>query len=123
MTNQPDAVSIHLGQIITFDGDPFQSPWDSVTHVETAGAIAVSEGKIVDIGPYAEVIERHPGATQHDHGTGLILPGFVDAHVHYPQTAIIASWGKRLIDWLNTYTFPEEMRLTDPAYATQIANR
>jgi cytosine/adenosine deaminase-related metal-dependent hydrolase len=47
----------------------------------------------------------------------LISAGFVDAHVHYPQTAIIASWGKRLIDWLNTYTFPEEMRFSDPAHA------
>jgi guanine deaminase len=56
-----------------------------------------------------------------DHGAALILPGFVDAHVHYPQTAIIASWGKRLIDWLNTYTFPEEMRFADPAYAAEIA--
>ena len=43
--------------------------------------------------------------------------------MHYPQTAIIASWGKRLIDWLNDYTFPEEIRLNDPAYATQIAAR
>ncbi|HCB54069.1 MAG TPA: guanine deaminase, partial [Rhodobacter sp.] len=46
-----------------------------------------------------------------------------DAHVHFPQTAIIASWGKRLIDWLNDYTFPEEMRLNDPAYADMIAAR
>ena len=47
----------------------------------------------------------------------LIMAGFVDAHVHYPQTAMIASWGKRLIDWLNSYTFPEEMKFGDPAYA------
>lgn len=53
----------------------------------------------------------------------MITAGFVDAHVHYPQTAIIASWGKRLIDWLNTYTFPEEMRFGDPTYAAEIAER
>jgi guanine deaminase len=52
-----------------------------------------------------------------------LLPGFVDAHVHYPQTAIIASWGKRLIDWLNTYTFPEEMRFGDADYARTVADR
>ena len=43
--------------------------------------------------------------------------------MHYPQTAIIASWGKRLIDWLDTYTFPEEMRFGDPQYAARIAGR
>jgi guanine deaminase len=53
----------------------------------------------------------------------VISAGFIDAHVHYPQTAIIASWGKRLIDWLDTYTFPEEMRFKDPAYAAEIAAR
>ena len=53
----------------------------------------------------------------------MIIAGFVDAHVHYPQTAIIASWGKRLIDWLNTYTFPEETRFGDADYATEIAAR
>jgi guanine deaminase len=58
-----------------------------------------------------------------DHGRALILPGFVDAHAHYPQTAMIASWGKRLIDWLNSYTFPEEIRFSDRAYADTIAAR
>ncbi|OZO45496.1 guanine deaminase, partial [Pseudomonas fluorescens] len=51
------------------------------------------------------------------------MAGFIDAHVHYPQTAMIASWGKRLIDWLNDYTFPEERQFADPAYATEIAGR
>ncbi len=58
-----------------------------------------------------------------DYGKALISAGFIDAHVHYPQTAIIASWGKRLIDWLNTYTFPEEMRFADPAYAAADCTR
>ena len=50
-------------------------------------------------------------------GAALLLPGLVDAHMHYPQTGIVASWGRRLVDWLDHYTFPEEMRLADPAYA------
>ena len=65
----------------------------------------------------------HPQARVTDYGKALISAGFVDAHVHYPQTAIIASWGKRLIDWLNQYTFPEEMRFADPAYAAEVATR
>jgi guanine deaminase len=58
-----------------------------------------------------------------EYGQDLILPGFVDAHAHFPQTAMIASWGKRLIDWLETYTFPEEMKFGDPDYANRIAAR
>ena len=48
---------------------------------------------------------------------GLMMPGFIDTHVHFPQLDIIASYGHCLIDWLNTYTFPEEMRFADPGYA------
>ena len=51
-----------------------------------------------------------------DYGDKLLVAGFVDAHVHYPQTAIIASWGKRLIDWLNSY-FPRGVGFGDAAYA------
>ena len=65
----------------------------------------------------------YENAERIEHGDHLIMAGFVDAHVHYPQTAIIASWGKRLIDWLNAYTFPEEMRFGDPDYASEIARR
>ena len=65
----------------------------------------------------------YDNAERIDHGDHVIMAGVVDTHVHYPQTAIIASWGKRLIDWLNTYTFPEEMRFGDPDYAAEIAGR
>jgi guanine deaminase len=78
---------------------------------------------IAEIGDGPTLKATHPDAQVLDYGTHLICPGFVDAHVHYPQTAIIASWGKRLIDWLNTYTFPEEIRFSDPAYAETIAER
>jgi guanine deaminase len=111
-----------LGQVIRYLGDPFT---DGLSAVETLtdGAVAVAAGRISAVGRAADLRARYPQARLHDHGRHLISPGFIDAHVHYPQTAIIASWGKRLIDWLNTYTFPEEMRFSDPAYADAIANR
>ncbi len=123
MTRSQPATTLYLGQILTFQGDPFRSDWSDVTRHETAGAIAVRDGAICDVGQKDRLIAAHGDARIVDHGQHLILPGFVDAHVHYPQTAIIASWGKRLIDWLNTYTFPEETRLADPDYASQIADR
>ncbi len=88
---------------------------------DTRGGVLIADGKIQAVGHGPGMQRQFPDATVIDYGNRLILPGFVDAHVHYPQTAIIASWGKRLIDWLNTYTFPEEMRFGDPEYATEIA--
>ena len=49
------------------------------------------------------------------------MPGFIDAHIHMPQAQVIASWGAQLLDWLNTYTFPEELKFSDPAHAARIA--
>lgn len=110
-----------LGQTIRFTADPFKAPLtDSTTH-EPRGAVAIEGGKIKEVGPADELRQKYPQAKVTDYGDALISPGFVDAHVHYPQTAIIASWGKRLIDWLNSYTFPEESRFGDPAHAAEIA--
>lgn len=52
-----------------------------------------------------------------DHRGRLLMPGFIDTHVHAPQVDVLASWGTELLDWLNTYTFPAEARYADPACA------
>jgi guanine deaminase len=111
-----------LGQILTFAADPFEQGTDAARHW-ARGGVLIDAGRIAAVGDGATLRAAHPSARVTDYGEALISAGFVDAHVHYPQTAIIASWGKRLIDWLNGYTFPEEMRLSDPAYAATIANR
>ncbi|WP_112312693.1 guanine deaminase [Pseudogemmobacter bohemicus] len=111
-----------LGQVLSFRDDPFEMGEAAAQHIEQ-GAVLVEGGLIRAIGEAAALRAAHPGARLHDYGRDLISAGFIDAHVHYPQTAIIASWGKRLIDWLNLYTFPEEMRFADPAYAEEIAGR
>lgn len=110
-----------LGQVLRYEGDPFATP-DAARPI-THGAVLVDAGRIADVGEAADLRARHPQARVHDHGSRLISAGFIDAHVHYPQTAIIASWGKRLIDWLNSYTFPEEMRFSDRTYADAVAGR
>ena len=117
----PD-ITLHLGQTLRFDGDPTVDGPATARH-DTHGAIAVQNGRLLACGSADALRAAHPGVPVIDHGAHLILPGFIDAHAHYPQTAIIASWGKRLIDWLNSYTFPEEMRFDDPAYARQTAQR
>lgn len=111
-----------LGQTLCFAGDPFVDGPAAARH-QQHGAVLIEAGRIRATGPADRLCRRHPRAQVHDYGTALICAGFIDAHVHYPQTAIIASWGKRLIDWLNDYTFPEESRLSDPGYARAIAAR
>ena len=111
------------GDLLLFDGDPFAAPVEEVVTIQSDGALLIEDGLITGRGARAELCEAHREAVHHAHPGKLICPGFIDAHVHYPQTAMIASWGKRLIDWLNTYTFPEEMRFEDPAYAREIAAR
>ncbi|MEI4486734.1 guanine deaminase [Frigidibacter sp. MR17.14] len=113
---------ILIGTTLEFTGDPFlEGP--EAARITTRGGVLVEGGRIAALGDGAALRAAHPGAVVTDLGDRLISPGFVDAHVHYAQTAIIASWGKRLIDWLNSYTFPEEMRFGDPAYAGDIAGR
>ena len=111
-----------LGQVLSFAGDPFVEGSGAARH-ESHGAVLVTAGKIAAVGPADALRAAYPAAKVTEYGRALISAGFIDAHVHYPQTAIIASWGKRLIDWLNTYTFPEEMRFGDRDYADVVANR
>ncbi|MEM7318576.1 MAG: guanine deaminase [Pseudomonadota bacterium] len=109
------------GQVLSFDGSPFEGDPAAACRIDEA--VVISGGHIAGVGSVAEMQAAHPQAAIVDYAERLILAGFIDAHVHYPQTAMIASWGKRLIDWLNTYTFPEEMKFGDLDYARQISNR
>jgi len=109
------------GRVLSFDGSPFDV--DPTQAAKTHEAVLIQDGRIASVGAAAELSRANPDAKIVDHGPHLIMAGFVDPHVHYPQTAMIASWGKRLIDWLNSYTFPEEMKFGDPDYAAEIAKR
>jgi len=108
------------GRTLSFDGDPTVNP-DSVRYTEK-GAVLVADGHIVWTGQAGdEPADLSAGAERHDYGDNLILPGFVDGHVHYPQIGVIASFGAQLLDWLEKYTFPEEARFSDPDYADRTA--
>ncbi|MFA8384552.1 MAG: guanine deaminase [Pelagibaca sp.] len=115
-------ITLYLGQTLWFTDNPMTTGPEAAHH-DARGAIAVQHGHVLARGSADDLRRQYPQAVVEDHGQALILPGFIDAHVHYPQTAMIASWGKRLIDWLNTYTFPEEMKFGDPDYAAEIAGR
>ncbi|MEL6682702.1 MAG: guanine deaminase [Pseudomonadota bacterium] len=112
-----------LGQTLAFRGNPLTEDFASTVQFDSAGGVLIKGNRIADIGNATSLKAAYPDAKVTDYGDALITAGFVDAHMHYPQTGIIASWGKQLIDWLNTYTFPEETRFGDLAYASDIAGR
>ncbi len=71
----------------------------------------------------AQTQDPGPDWQRHDHRGRLLMPGFIDTHVHAPQIDVIGSWGASLLDWLETYTFPAEQRYADPAVAADGAAR
>ena len=86
------------------------------------GLMVVQYGKIVELGHYAQLIDQFSVDVRVTHfKDSLIIPGFVDSHLHYPQYRIIASYGATLLDWLNKYTFVEEQKFNDSHYAEEIA--
>lgn len=109
------------GRILAFDRSPFDGDPGSAARLHEA--LVIRDGHVAAVGPLCDLRAAWPNATARDMGDRLITAGFVDAHAHYPQTAIIASWGKRLIDWLESYTFPEEMRFGDSSHADETAAR
>lgn len=112
-----------IGRTLRFAADPFDTPLSEAAQTSARGGVLIEAGRIAAVGEADDLRRAHPDAEVTDHGDHFISAGFVDAHMHYPQTAMIASWGKRLIDWLNSYTFPEEMKFKDASYASEIAGR
>ncbi|MER9317821.1 guanine deaminase [Mesorhizobium sp. M0659] len=89
---------------------------------EEDGGLLIRDGRIVAVGSYTEVEKQAgDGAKKIDHRPHLLLPGFIDAHAHFPQMQVIASYGAELLDWLNTYTFPEETKFANAQHGRRIA--
>ncbi|RNF35508.1 guanine deaminase [Paracoccus methylarcula] len=105
------------GRVLGFHADPSETD-DNHRYIED-GAILIEDGRILAVDEYAAL--ARPGVTEIDHRPHLIMPGFIDPHIHFPQVQVIASWGAQLLDWLNTYTFPEEARFADPDHAARMA--
>ncbi len=111
------------GRLLSFRDAPREDDPASYVHVED-GALLIRDGRIVAAGPHAEVApQAAPDAERIDHRPHLILPGFIDAHIHFPQVQVIGSYGEQLLDWLNAYVFVEEQKYAEPAFAEAMAPR
>lgn len=98
--------------------DPFTG--GALRHEEDAGLL-VSGGVVTARGPYESLRSAYPDEDVLDLRGGLLLPGFVDTHTHYPQVRVIGSLGLPLLEWLDRCALPEEARLAEASYAAAIA--
>src|SRR4051812_22966587 len=119
----PEPVSAIRGPALTFTGDPFIDGVEATLRYEPDAVIAFSGGKISRVGPAATVkATLPPGSLVEEYGPdSLIVPGFIDCHVHYPQTQIIGAYGEQLLDWLDKYTFVAEQEFAELAHARAVA--
>lgn len=85
------------------------------------GGVALQDGKIAALGNYVQVANRFSEAETQDCRGGILLPGLIDTHVHYPQTRVIGAMGYTLLDWLEQRTLPLEAQLSDNKFARELA--
>jgi guanine deaminase len=109
------------GRLLSFSESPRLAGPSALRLVED-GAVWIENGLIVAAGEAREVAAKAPPEIAvDDHAGKLILPGFIDTHIHYPQTRVIGSYGAQLLDWLQKYTFVEEQKFSDPRHADVVA--
>jgi guanine deaminase len=111
----------YRARLLTFRDDPAHAADGAV--FEEDGLLLVEDGRVVAAGAYTALAARiAPDAVIKSMRDKLIVPGFIDAHIHYPQTDMIASPAPGLLPWLNTYTFPTERAFADPSHARETAS-
>lgn len=120
--NPPCGARALRGAMVTFDGDPFVDPAGALRY-ESDAVVVVEDGRVDAAGPWTELRGELPAGIEVTHyPDALILPGFIDCHVHYPQTGIIGAFGRQLIDWLQEYTFVAEQGFGDRGHARAAAD-
>ncbi|WP_426238814.1 guanine deaminase [Pararhizobium sp. DWP1-1-3] len=112
------------GRTLSFSRAPLSIDDTGAYTYEADGALLVENGLILASGSYDAVkAQAAEDVIEIDHRPHLILPGFIDTHLHFPQMQVIGSYAANLLEWLNTYTFPEECRFVETAHAERIAGK
>ncbi|TLY64149.1 MAG: guanine deaminase, partial [Gammaproteobacteria bacterium] len=121
-TDSAAGLCAHRGAILHFRSDPGPNDDPGSFEFLEDGLLVTADGRVAALAAARELLPGLPAAAEViDHGENILIPGFVDAHIHYPQTDVIGSAGRGLLDWLEHYTFPAEGRFSDPAHAREVA--
>ncbi|POZ63929.1 guanine deaminase [Chromobacterium alticapitis] len=110
------------GDVLSFRDNPFRQAEQDCLAFQRDALVVMENGCIAACGPAAELLPTLPaGSAVAHYPDHLILPGFIDCHVHYPQTEMMAAYGEQLLDWLHHYTFVTEQGFADAEHAREVA--
>ena len=112
-------MEIWRAQVMHTPRDPFTE--GGALEAFSDGGLAFADGRIEAVGSFDQIRAAYPDADVRDERDAVLVPGFVDTHVHFPQLAIMGSMGLSLLDWLERYALPEEVRMADPEHARRVA--
>ncbi|MFN2286894.1 MAG: guanine deaminase [Chromatocurvus sp.] len=114
----------HRGALLHFLRDPDTPSEEPAWEHYPDGLLIVDNDRISNAGDAATLLPTlPPGCPVHVHEDALILPGFIDTHIHLPQMEMVGAHGEQLLEWLEKYVFPAEAKFADPAYASDISER
>jgi guanine deaminase len=108
--------------------DLLDDPWKYIGREQDAaryirdGLLVIKDGIIQNFGPFEELAPKYPNQQITHIQNRLILPGFIDGHIHFPQVRVLGAYGKQLLDWLQIWIFPEEIKYANRDYAREAAN-
>ncbi len=115
-------VQAFRAKILHFVADPKAAGEQAYEYFDD-GILVLDNGRVSQLGAASTLLDRlaEQGVAVQHFGNHLLLPGFIDCHIHYPQTEMIGAYGEQLLSWLNTYTFPTELKFADANYARATA--
>ena len=115
-------LTAHRGEILHFVSDPAIDGEHAIEHYAD-GILLIEDGYVSRLAAAEQIIPTLNADTEIvTHQDGILIPGLIDTHVHFPQCEVIAAYGTQLLDWLETHTFPAEKKFSDPAYGMTIAD-
>lgn len=113
----------HLGKVLHFLSDP-ATDGDQAFEYFDDGALLIEDGLVCAVGTAQSITSMLPSTAERvNHANALIVPGFIDTHIHYPQIDIIGAHGEQLLEWLERYVFPAEAKFADRTHANEVAAR
>lgn len=110
------------GSFLDFIADPFYVPESESVRYLPDGLLVLENGRVKELGEYDRLQAQYAQVPTTSYVGKLIMPGFIDTHIHFPQTEMIAAYGEQLLSWLSNYTFPIEAKFKDKAYAREVAS-